>query len=963
MNMSDVTLEHKMSALEKKVFLLEKKLARTLNGRKEAEKLLDVKSRELFIALEQQKVLVKNLEEKTKELDAELVDSQDDYKFLLDNIIDIVCELNHEGVFLKIKGDFKKILGYELNELLGENYVDLIPEEYREEIVGFYLDSINNLQKDSFREIPLLAKNGETIWLGQTVRLIIENGHFVKAVVVARDVSEQRKIRENHEIERLRLNVLINNMPQAILLEDEQRRIIKVNKEFCNLFSIPAEPNSLIGVDCSTSARESKHLFENSDDFERQIDRVLKNKKLETHHFLKMLNGKVLLRDFIPIKKQGHYLGHMWMYHDMTVMEQKDFLLAQSEIKYSKILENLELGILEVDSDENITRVFPKFEELSGYSAQELVGKNAQEVFFNDEVKVDADAINELRLLNKASAYETTIATKTGQIKNVLISGAPILNGIGDVTGSLGIHFDITEMKNLEKYLRKAKDEAEAAKKSEQIFTARMSHEVKTPLTALQGTLALMENEITDERLLGLVNSAGEAAKHLRSLVDDILEISRLKAAKFKPKFERFELKPFLKSLMANFKILANEKGLDLVFIYEPETINTIVLDKKMLYQIVTNLLSNAIKFTQNGFVGLNVTSKLKGKNKHLLIIDVFDSGIGIDDDDKELIFGNYGRSNKIENEFDGAGLGLGIVKGFTQLLKGNVSVTSEIGNGSCFTLRFDLDLDKKVVKPKGKLSQEEKKPLKEIFIIDDSNQIRSYAENVLNQYKLKVRSFADGFSAINSLKKIAQPQVVLVDYRMPFLTGVEVANKLREAEYSGKIILMSAITAETLEEVAKDGDIDSLLTKPFLPNDLIVLLSEYFILTKKRKLEIGDENFYLPEFNNKHIIDIYGYNAKYFNESINIFLREIDQTIETLEIDLQGQNRDDLSFKLHKLKPTLNMVNLVELSKQVGVLEKEVVESFDSTKTRQLIERLKEIVKQHKIILKEQLIKLESYV
>jgi PAS domain S-box-containing protein len=942
--------------LRNEIAVLEKKLVREKTARTSAERLLESKSIELYEALQGQKEMSSQLASTKSELEVALANSQNELNHLLQNLVDIVYEVNNQGLITWLSGGFKNVLGYDKDELLNQPFYSFLPKGYEETVFNFYVDAIEKNQTVTEREVPLMAKNGKVVWLNQSVKLIYNGNEFVKAAVVARDITERKAIESQKEEERLRLKELIRNMPLAILIEDETRHIVQTNQMFCDLFKIPVEPDILVGTDCSGAAEQSKHMFQKSEKFIRDIEVLLEEKKPVFQEQLRMTDGKSLLRDYVPLIKNNEYKGHMWVYADITELEQKEFLLAQNELKYTQVLENLELGILEVDKQGVITKAFPSLTRLLGYTENELLGKNAAKFLLDPDQVKNMDEVNDLRVKGKSSAYEAEVKTKNGGKRNVLISGAPIYSSEGEVEGSIGIHFDITKIKELENYLRKAKQEAELAKKAEESFTARMSHEVRTPLTALQGTLELMSQISDDNQRNQYLQSARTAAKHLRSLVDDVLEFSKIKAGKRKVTKSRFFINAFINDLAQNFKSVADEKGLSFITLYDTSDDYEVQTDAKMLYQILSNLLSNAIKFTAEGYILINV----KKRKNDFLEIDVFDTGIGIKPEDQKNIFGDYVRTEDVESNFDGAGLGLGIVKGLLSKLNANITLQSEYGKGSCFTLRMPQKVGAWIENnvPLDSAGAVEKPLLKSTLVIDDSSQIRHYCKSVLSSFDVHFESAINGLDGVSSALERSF-DAIIVDYRMPDINGLEAAKRIRENGFEGVVIMATATPVEDLIVEKDFKNIDSVLSKPFLPADMIKSLNKYFELREKTGPATENNLQLLPELDNDSIRSIYGNNAAYMRESFKLFIDGNQENMTGIFEAIDKKDIDKASMLIHKLKPSLMMIGLEKEREKIKNLDKEITQGYDLSKVKRIIEDLQQIIDKQIPILKQQIAKL----
>ena len=280
-----------------------------------------------------------------------------------------------------------------------------------------------------------------------------------------------------------RLKTLIMALHTGVLVEDQNRRILLVNREFCEIFGIPADPVSMIGWDCSESAEQTKHLFAEPDRFVEGIGTLLENRRLTLGEELWLADGRCFTRDYIPVFLDGNYQGHLWNYADVTIRKNAELLLKQREEKYTRIIENMNIGLLEVDLEGRITYANQSFCRMSGYSTDELAGVVAEDILMRDN-ETERNIIhdkNRERSRGTYDAYEVVVTTRNGDHKWWLISGAPVYNDEGRVTGSIGIHLDITMQKDLEKNLTEARLHAEETAHAKEVFLANMSHEIRTP--------------------------------------------------------------------------------------------------------------------------------------------------------------------------------------------------------------------------------------------------------------------------------------------------------------------------------------------------------------------------------------------------------------------------------------------------------------------------------------------------
>jgi len=273
------------------------------------------------------------------------------------------------------------------------------------------------------------------------------------------DVTEyfvtQLQKRKDAETELLKsaslIGSLLKNLHAAILVENENRQIVLTNQMFCDMFNIPVPPDLLIGVDCTQSAEQSKLMFINPDEFVKNVEEILENKQIVKDEVLELADGRFFERDYIPIYVEEVYKGHLWTYRDVTERRTAEEKIKLQEEKYRSIIANMNLGLLEVDLNDKIIYVNQSFCEMSGFSTEELIDNKATNLFVKhpNEISLIKNKTVE-RTKGVSDSYEMKVLNKNNETRWWLISGAPLYNNEKKQVGSIGIHLDITEQKELE---------------------------------------------------------------------------------------------------------------------------------------------------------------------------------------------------------------------------------------------------------------------------------------------------------------------------------------------------------------------------------------------------------------------------------------------------------------------------------------------------------------------------------
>jgi len=240
----------------------------------------------------------------------------------------------------------------------------------------------------------------------------------------------------------------------------------------------------------------------------------------------------------------------------------KNLQLGLQEEKFRNIIENMNLGLLEVDNYDVIQYANNTFSSISGYSLDELKGQLAHKLFTKKEDEKIIEGVIDERKKGQSGNFEVTVLTKNGEERIWFVSGAPNYNDKGEIIGSIGVHLDITERKMLEVALENARDKAQEASKTKEMFLANMSHEIRTPLNVILGMTRLIMKEDLNERLSEYVKHSQYAANHLLSIINDILDLSKIEFGEMNLQLNQFNLYTLSNAIESIFTPNAEEKGL-----------------------------------------------------------------------------------------------------------------------------------------------------------------------------------------------------------------------------------------------------------------------------------------------------------------------------------------------------------------------------------------------------------------
>ncbi len=383
---------------------------------------------------------------------------------------------------------------------------------------------------------------------------------------------------------------------------------------------------------------------------------------------------------------------------------------------------------------------------------------------------------------------------------------------------------DLVEERTAE--LSVAKHEAEKANVAKSVFLANMSHEIRTPLNAILGFGAILERDPTlSEKQASQVKIINRSGRHLLRLINDVLDMSKIEADKMVLNLADMSLYDLLADMDGMFRSRSEAKGLRFVLEKQEELPDHVIGDEAKLRQVLVNLLGNAVKFTGSGYVSLNVRQEDSS-----LVMDIKDTGPGIPKEDQELIFDPF-RQSEAGRLSGGTGLGLGICRKLVQIMGGDLSVESVLGDGSTFHLTLPLEIS----------SVPPKKPLREtrtvtalakgsgpfkILVVDDVRENRDMLMAMLDMEGFELKEASNGLEALD-LFKTWNPDVVLMDMRMPVMDGYEATIRIKQLREDSIVVAVTASAFENDErEVIRSG-VDGYLRKPLAPDELFSVLSE----------------------------------------------------------------------------------------------------------------------------------------
>ncbi|MCW5518595.1 PAS domain S-box protein [Aureitalea sp. L0-47] len=646
--------------------ILKRSVERERAARKQAERILESKSAELFQRTTELKVANDKLEQLVSRQTSEL-------QGVFENIVDAYVVMDLEGNVLKMNNPAEELLEHSLvQEPLNLNSM-VHPEDA--EKVSHYFAVLVQDGSITDAEIRIKTVSGHIKLVHINASMIFDKADKpIGAQGIVRDITLARREHEKLMESESRLSKLIANLDSGVLLEDENRNIALTNQQFCDLFKIPAPPEALIGQNCENAAEQSKHLFKDPKSFVLSIDELLANRKTVLGEELVMDEGRILERDYIPIFIDEVYKGHLWTYRDITLKRKYRKSIDAQRQKYSGIIANMNLGLLEVDNDDVVQMVNQRFIEMSGYSEADLLGKKASDLLLDKNEKEKIWKKNSERSKGTADSYEIQVITGNGEQRYWLISGAPNYNINGELIGSIGIHLDITELKELE--LQKESLVKKLAKSNKELeeYAHVVSHDLKSPLRSLYALTSWLREENEGEfskESLSYLELIEQTLEKMEKLISNVLLYSSVTSED--DKVSRVNLDEIVRQLISLIHVP------DHIEVSIKKKLPKVIADETRMQQLFQNLLSNAIRYNDKEKGVVEIDYQIQ---KGMYQFCVRDNGIGIKEAYLDKIFGMFQR---LDNDESSTGIGLSIVKRIIELYGGTIWVESEPTKGTTF--------------------------------------------------------------------------------------------------------------------------------------------------------------------------------------------------------------------------------------------------------------------------------------
>jgi len=506
---------------------------------------------------------------------------------------------------------------------------------------------------------------------------------------------------------------------------------------------------------------------------------------------------------------------------DYLVINARDVTEAERErLQREAILQNASIGIA-VTRDQRFVLANPRFEQMYGWPEGALIGQGARVVWDSDDDYQRIGATLGPQLLRGESAEIETVARRfDGSTFLARVTGKAIDPSHPARGGTIWIVDDITERRQVEQALERARDEAEAASRAKSAFLANTSHELRTPLNGLIGLAELAAQPGAGEAARRqYLLQISDSAKALSEIISDILDLSKIEAGKLELESAAFDLGELLRGRQRAYAVLAEAKAIALRLDIGPGIEGAVLGDSLRTRQIINNYLGNALRFTGQGEVRL-VARRLDAQRVR---IEVHDTGPGIPAETQARLFKPFTQADEsTTRRYGGTGLGLSICRELATLMGGEVGLHSRPGEGSCFWVQIPLPpTDRPPVEPQADAVPANALAGASVLLVEDNPVNMLIGSSYLKQWGVRVEEVTDGLQAVQAVQRGAGAgrlfDAVLMDVQMPVMSGHE-ATRLLRRDFSAERLPIIALTAAALvseRDQALAAGMNDFLTKP----------------------------------------------------------------------------------------------------------------------------------------------------
>jgi PAS domain S-box-containing protein len=826
----------------------------------------------------------------------------------------------------------------------------------------FLHQSLKKSKENSIQKVNALLKKSEALnALNFKTSLVIYFGSTLLILFTLFQLFRNKWLRKLAETDtrasETKYKNLVDDSGVGLLTTDLNGCITFINKRI-TLFT-GFEASEVIGKHFS-SLIDTEWVQIINEKFKKHFQ--LKQSEWNMEFPLKVKSGNIIWveQSSVVIVQNGEARGFQCIIKDITEKRRIEIELRKIEMekeetqfRLQSILDNTPLIIFIKNLEGKYLLANKTYKEFFQFTEEEIIGKTDFELV-SEESAIRYKEIDEYVIQKQKNAETEETVQREGVEKNLLIVKFPLFDKNNNIYGIGGIASDITERHLYGLHLIESKRKAEMAEQLQEQFLANMSHEIRTPMNGIIGMTNILLTTSMSAEQKDFLEVIKKSSDNLLILINDILDLSKIKSGKLRIEKIDFRLRETLENTISAFRVLINEKGLTLRTSVELDVPDSLVGDPHRLNQVLNNLLSNAIKFTSIGEINLEIKTLFQDKNEVDLLFSVSDTGIGISKEKLEYIFESFSQAETgTSRKFGGSGLGLSITKKLIELQNGSIDVTSEPGKGTSFSFKLKYQKAAQAVSiqygnKKQDSFNEEGLSEKRILVVEDNAANQKVIYHMLSKAGIEADLADNGKVAIQLLEDGFQYDLIIMDLQMPEMDGFETTSYIRQKlELDVPIIAMTASSLRNEKIKCLRLGMNEYMNKPFVPAELFRELRRFLLKKEETSAELNK-----PVLNNAPSEKLYSLNhlielddVDCLCEVLELFLESTPVIMAEIKESIVEENWEEVYKLSHKIKSSLG---ILQMSKIMSLMSK--VES--DAKERKNLELIPEHFRQAEILL-----------
>ena len=748
--------------------------------------------------------------------------AEEKYRSIFENVMEGIFQTTADGHYISANPMLARIYGYNSPEELVAAVSDIEHQIYvqpgrREEFIRLIQQNgiVSRFESQVYRQ------DRSVIWISENARVVRDaQDRVLYYEGTVEDITERKRAEQAVRDSEVLYHSLVESLPQNIFRKDRAGRFTFGNARFCAELRRPLE--EIIGkTDFDLFPKELAEKYQRDDQSVMETGAPFET--VEEHRTPD--RGKIYVQVIkTPMYDAlGNVLGVQGMFWDVTERRKMEEALAYERDLLRALLDNIPDNIYFKDTQSRFTKVGQALGKKFGLqNPEEAVGKTDFDFFTPEHAKVAFDDEQFIIRTGQPIIGRTEKETwHDGRVTWGLTTKMPFRDKNGKIIGTFGVTKDITQLKETEKELAKARDAALESARLKSEFLANMSHEIRTPMNGIIGmTGLLMDTDLSDEQR-DFAETIRGSADALLTIINDILDFSKIEAGKLSIETIAFDLRDIVESTVELLAERAEAKGIELVSWVLEDVPRHLRGDPGRLRQVLTNLLGNAIKFTERGEVVVRVTRESESDDRAIVRCAVTDTGIGIPHEAQKNLFQAFTQADgSLTRRYGGTGLGLAISKQLIELMGGSIGMESTPGQGSTFW--FVVPLEKQppgttyfFKRPRANLEN------LRVLIVDDNATNRQILQHQTGSWKMRSSTVATGAEALAGLRDAALSgdpfNLVILDLQMPEMDGLTLAQAIRADPLIQKthLVMLTSLGLRLDAEAWRSTGIDAYLVKP----------------------------------------------------------------------------------------------------------------------------------------------------